>query len=198
MHRNRRSQVLSYRKKKKITPEMIKEVFSWIFYTFVAVFMALLVVMAFGMRTKVIGESMEPTLYHGQDVLINRIAYKFISPKSGDIIAFLPNGNANSHDYIKRVVAVPGDMVQIQDGTLYVNGQEQDSNDSLYDKMEDAGIASNKIKLGDDEYFVLGDNRNSSEDSRSANIGTVKLSSIIGKVWYHYGGEEGNSGFVKN
>ena len=198
MHRNRRSQMLSYKKKKKITPEMIREVFSWIFYTFVAIFMALFVVMAFGMRTKVIGESMEPTLYHGQDVLINRVAYKFMSPKSGDIIVFLPNGNANSHDYIKRVVAVPGDTVQIKDGKLYVNGQEQDSNDSLYDKMEDAGIASNKIKLGDDEYFVLGDNRNSSEDSRSANIGTVKLSSIIGKVWYHYGGEEGSTGFVKN
>jgi len=198
MHRNRRSQMLSYKKKKKITPEMIREVFSWIFYTFVAIFMALFVVMAFGMRTKVIGESMEPTLYHGQDVLINRVAYKFMSPKSGDIIVFLPNGNANSHDYIKRVVAVPGDTVQIKDGKLYVNGQEQDSNDSLYDKMEDAGIASNKIKLTDDEYFVLGDNRNSSEDSRSANIGTVKLNSIIGKVWYHYGGEEGSTGFVKN
>ncbi|MBP7347869.1 MAG: signal peptidase I [Butyrivibrio sp.] len=198
MHRNRRSQILSYKKKKKITPEMVREVFSWIFYTFVAVFMALLVVMAFGMRTKVIGESMEPTLYHGQDVLINRIAYKFTSPKSGDIIAFLPNGNVNSHDYIKRVVAVPGDTVQIKDGKLYVNGQEQDSNDSLYDKMEDAGIASGKIKLAADEYFVLGDNRNSSEDSRSANIGTVKSGSIIGKIWYHYGGEEGNTGFVKN
>ena len=198
MHRNRRSQMLSYKKKKKITPEMIREVFSWIFYTFVAIFMALFVVMAFGMRTKVIGESMEPTLYHGQDVLINRVAYKFMSPKSGDIIVFLPNGNANSHDYIKRVVAVPGDTVQIKDGKLYVNGQEQDSNDSLYDKMEDAGVASNKLKLTDDEYFVLGDNRNSSEDSRSANIGTVKLNSIIGKVWYHYGGEEGSTGFVKN
>lgn len=198
MHRNRRSQMLSYKKKKKITPEMIREVFSWIFYTFVAIFMALFVVMAFGMRTKVIGESMEPTLYHGQDVLINRVAYKFMSPKSGDIIVFLPNGNANSHDYIKRVVAVPGDTVQIKDGKLYVNGQEQDSNDSLYDKMEDAGVASNKLKLTDDEYFVLGDNRNSSEDSRSANIGTVKLNSIIGKVWYHYGGEEGSNGFVKN
>ena len=198
MHRNRRSQMLSYKKKKKITPEMIREVFSWIFYTFVAIFMALFVVMAFGMRTKVIGESMEPTLYHGQDVLINRVAYKFMSPKSGDIIVFLPNGNANSHDYIKRVVAVPGDTVQIKDGKLYVNGQEQDSNDSLYDKMEDAGVASNKLKLTDDEYFVLGDNRNSSEDSRSANIGTVKLNSIIGKVWYHYGGEEVRNGFVKN
>ena len=96
------------------------------------------------------------------------------------------------------MVAVPGDTVQIKDGKLYVNGQEQDSNDSLYDKMEDAGVASNKLKLTDDEYFVLGDNRNSSEDSRSANIGTVKLNSIIGKVWYHYGGEEGSNGFVKN
>ena len=198
MHRNKRSQILSYKKKKKITPEMIREVFSWIFYTFVAIFMALFVVMAFGMRTKVIGESMEPTLYHGQDVLINRIAYKFMSPKSGDIIVFLPNGNINSHDYIKRVVAVPGDTVQIKDGKLYVNSQEQDSKDSLYDKMEDAGVASNKIELADDEYFVLGDNRNSSEDSRSANIGTVKSNSIIGKVWYHYGGEEGSAGFVKN
>ena len=197
MFRSRRKQLLYYKKKKTITPEMIRKVFSWIFYTFVAVFVALLVVMAFGTKTKVIGDSMEPTLYHGQSVLINRIAYKLSSPKKDDIIAFLPNGNANSHNYIKRVVAVPGDTVQIKNGILYINGTEQNTENSIYDKMEDAGIASNAIKLGDDEYFVLGDNRNSSEDSRSANIGAVKLSAIIGKVWYSYGGDEGSSGFVK-
>ncbi|MCR4901474.1 MAG: signal peptidase I [Butyrivibrio sp.] len=195
MARKRRS--LLYKEEKKIlTPALFKEILSWLFFTAFAIFLALMTVMAFGMRARVIGDSMSPSLYSGQFVLINRVSYIVSTPKRDDIIAFLPNGNSNSHYYIKRVVALPGETVQIIDGVLYVDGKEQSDDEGLYDKMEDAGIAENEIKLGSNEYFVLGDNRNSSEDSRSANIGIVSGNTIAGKVWYKYGGSEGSSGFI--
>ncbi|MCR5102274.1 MAG: signal peptidase I [Butyrivibrio sp.] len=195
MRRKKDSLVFS-EKKKVLTPGLIKEILSWVFYTIIAVFIASMLVIAFGMKTTVIGESMEPTIYNGQTVFINRVAYLVSSPKKDDVIAFLPNGNSNSHYYIKRVMGVPGDTIQIIDGILYINGEEQSIDDTIYDKMEEAGIAENEIKLTSGQYFVLGDNRNSSEDSRSANIGLVKGTNILGKCWYKTGGTEGDSGFV--
>ena len=95
----------------------------------------------------------------------------------------LPNGNEKSHYYIKRVIAVPGDTLQIKNGEVYVNG-ELFAEDVDVAQMEDAGLAAEEVTLGEDEYFVLGDNRNNSEDSRYANIGNIKKEYIIGKVWF--------------
>ena len=142
-----------------------------------------------------IGVSMEPSLYNGQKVLVNRLIYKLSAPKRNDVVVFLPGGNQNVHYYVKRVVAVPGQKVQIIDGMLYVDGIPEEN--EAYDKMEDAGIAENEILLGDDEYFVLGDNRNSSEDSRSGNIGPVSRESVYGKAWFHMGGGGDGMGLVK-
>lgn len=183
-----------YRKKKKISIAMVREVITWIFGICASVFVAFVVVYAVGMSTSVVGVSMEPALYNGQQVLINRYVYLLSSPKVNDVVVFLPNGNENSHYYIKRVVAVPGDTVQITDGRLYVNGTLTEDE---FDKMADAGIAQNALVLGNDEYFVLGDNRNNSEDSRSANIGTVRGKDIIGKVWLHMGTDTEGIGLVK-
>ncbi|WMC92663.1 signal peptidase I [Kineothrix sp. MB12-C1] len=187
----RRSKGLSfYEKKKRISVHMVREVFGMVFGTFAAVLLAFVLVFSAGMRTNVIGVSMEPTLYNGQQILINRFGYKLTSPKKGDVIVFLPNGNQNAHYYIKRVVALPGEKVQIIDGKLYVDGIAED--DESYDKMEEAGIAENEIVLKNDEYFVLGDNRNISEDSRSGNIGPVNKDTIYGKAWFHMSiGDEG-------
>ena len=196
MFQRNRYHSMFHEKKSVITPELIKEIFSWGFYTVIAVFIAFVLVVSFGKRVRVIGESMEPALYNGQSVLVNRIVYRLLSPSKGDIVVFLPNGNEKSHYYIKRVVGVPGDTVQIIDGFLYINGEIVDNEDDEYDKMEDAGIAENEIKLGSGEFFVLGDNRNSSEDSRSANIGVVRTSMMAGKVWFSYGSENGKNGFV--
>lgn len=184
--------------KKKITPQIIREVLSWVFYTVVAIVIAAMLVYGFGKNVELVGDSMEPSLYSGQEVLINKVSTYLTGPGRGDIIAFLPNGNTNSHYYVKRVVAMPGETVQIIDGALYINGTEQVGDSDAYDEMEEAGIAASPIKLGSDEYFVLGDNRNSSEDSRSANIGIVKESWILGTAWYVYGGEQGASGFIGN
>ena len=184
-----------YKKKKRISAALVKEILVWCFGIFAAVLIAFAAVYAVGMSTSMIGVSMEPELYNGQRVLINRYAYLMSSPKVGDVIVFLPNGSRNSHYYIKRVVAVPGDTVQIIGGRLYVNGEQ--IVDERYDKMAEAGIAENPLLLGADEYFVLGDNRNSSEDSRSANIGPVRSSDILGRVWFHMGCDEEGIGFVE-
>ncbi len=192
----RRSKGLSfYEKKKRISSRVLREIFTMIFGTLAAVLLAAVLVFSVGIRTNVIGVSMEPSLYNGQKILINRFVYKLTSPKTGDVIVFLPNGNQNTHYYVKRVVAVPGDKVQIINGQLYVNDIPEE-NDS-YDKMEDSGIAENEIVLENDEYFVLGDNRNISEDSRSGNIGPVNKNTIYGKAWFHMSNDNDRAGFIK-
>ena len=183
-----------YKKKKKISAAALKEIASWIFGIFAAVFIAFVTVYAVGMSVSMVGVSMEPAIANGQQVLINRYAYLLVKPKAGDVVAFLPNGNRNSHYYVKRVVAGPGDTVEIRDGRLYVNGLQVIEE---YDKMAEAGIAENPVTLGADEYFVLGDNRNNSEDSRSANIGLVKGKDIVGKVWFKLKQGGNAMGFVK-
>lgn len=185
-----------YEKKKKISKAMIREIFSTIFYVFAAVLLAFVIVFSVGMRTSVIGVSMEPILFNGQEVLINRFIYSITSPNRGDVIVFLPNGNENSHYYIKRIVGLPGERVQIIGGYVYINGELLEE-DETYDKIADPGLAETEILLGSDEYFVLGDNRNNSEDSRSGNIGAVSRSTIEGKVWFGLPGQETEMGFVR-
>ncbi len=184
-----------YEKKKRINTHILREIIGMMFGTFAAVFLAVVLVYSAGVKTNIIGVSMEPSLYNGQKILINRFIYKLMAPKKDDVIVFLPGGNQNAYYYVKRVVAVPGQKVQIIDGMLYVDGIPEEN--EIYDKMEDAGIAENEIVLGADEYFVLGDNRNSSEDSRSGNIGPVGRETIYGKAWFHLSGGGDGMGFVE-
>lgn len=185
-----------YEKKKKISKEMVHEIFSTAFYCFAAILLAFVLVFSAGMKISVIGVSMSPALSNGEEVLINRFVYKLFSPKRGDVIAFLPNGNTNSHYYLKRVIGLPGEKIQIIGGYVYINGELLEEDES-YDKIADAGIAETEILLGSNEYFVLGDNRNISEDSRSGNIGPVSKSTIAGKAWFHLGSQEAGMGFVE-
>lgn len=185
-----------YQKKKKLNPNVIKDVFEVIVGGLIAVFLAFVIVFSVGMRTSVVGDSMEPGLYNGQEILMNRVLYRLSSPKRGDIVVFLPNGNPNSHYYVKRVVGLPGETVQIQGGSVYINGVLLEE-DEAFDKIADAGIAENELQLASDEFFVLGDNRNSSEDSRSANVGAVKKDNIIGKAWFHMAAEDETIGLIK-
>lgn len=181
------------RRRKKIDPALFREILSWVFGIVTAVFIAAVLNYFLGMSTNVVGASMEPVLYNGQQILINRFLYLMTSPREGDVVVFLPNGNRNSHYYVKRVVAGPGDSVLIQDGVLYVNGEKSRWNDAL---ILDGGIAANELTLGNSEYFCLGDNPGSSEDSRSANIGPVNKEDIIGKAWFALPGGEGKLGLI--
>ena len=179
----RRSQGLAFNDKKRtISQGLVREIMLWIATTIITAALAVFVVHYFGLKVSVIGQSMEPLLTNGQNVLIDSMTYKLVGIHKGDVIAFYPGGNTSAHPYIKRVAGVPGDVIQIVDGELLVNGVP-DGDRSEYDKMEDAGIAENAMTLENNEYFVLGDNRNNSEDSRSAGIGAVTDSMIIGKAW---------------
>ena len=179
---NKKGQLSFHQKqKKKFNKHLFYEILSWISIVLVAIFLAYVGVQFFGIKTSMVGSSMEPVIYNGQEVLINRVAFNLSAPKRGDIIVFKPNGNQNTHFYIKRVIGLPGETVQIAGGKVFINGEVLKSD--VADDTREAGIATNELALANDEYFVLGDNRESSEDSRSANIGNVKITMIEGKAW---------------
>lgn len=183
-----------YQKKKKISASLMKECMNYLFLVLASVLVAFVLVFSIGMKTSVIGVSMEPALYNGQEILVNRFVYKLLKPKAGDIVVFLPGGNQNSHYYVKRVAAQPGDTVVIREGILYVNDIPYTHTE--LDKIADPGILENELTLEADEYFVIGDNINNSEDSRSGNIGPVKADSMIGKVWFHMASSGSGMGFI--
>ena len=133
--------------------------------------------------TKVEGESMESTLTNGDTVLIQKMSYYFGDPKRYDVVVFpVPYYNSDTK-YIKRVIGLPGETVQIIEGKVYINGKELKDDTYGKDKViDDPGDAVEPITLADDEYFVLGDNRNMSTDSRSSYVGLIRRKSIIGKA----------------
>lgn len=194
----RRKKGLDFNRKrrKKVEIGIFKEIFSWAFWLGISAVTAVVLMYVFGLRTNVIGNSMEPGLFAGQEILIDRLIYQIGEPKAGDVIAFQPNGNEKSHYYIKRVIGVPGDKILIKDGYVFVNGEKLKENDS-FDKIADPGVCESEITLSEDEYFVLGDNRNFSEDSRSGNIGNVKKSYVIGKVWFKLADNLERIGFIR-
>lgn len=178
---------LSFRKKKRLSTEIKQSIRNYLLGCVMAFGLGVLVVISFGYTITNVGVSMEDAIAHNQKVLVNRTSYLLFSPKVNDVIVF-EQGN-NAHLYIKRVIAKPGDTVHIIDGVLYVNDARVKDD---FDKIADPGIAEEKIVLGEDEFFVLGDNRNNSEDSRSESIGTIDRSEIIGKVWFALPSENGS------
>lgn len=170
-------------KKKKVNIPIIKEILIWMIEIGIVLGIAFVFVYYIGLRTSVVGQSMMPALKNRQEILINRFIYLVTDPKPNDIVVFLPNGNEKSHYYVKRVIGVPGDTVQIIDGAVYVNGKPFEEKTEMA-AILDAELAEDEILLEEDEYFVLGDNRNNSEDSRYANIGNIKKEHIIGKAWF--------------
>ena len=189
---------ISYKRrerKRKINVSLFYEILTWMAGIMASAVLGASIVYFFGLRISMVGSSMEPGIKRGEYVLLNRVSYQFSSPGRGDVIAFYPNGNTKSHIYIKRVIGLPGEQIRIEDGHAFIN-------DSRYflDNAEvtaEAGIAANNLELGIDEYFVLGDNRSNTDDSRSANIGNVTSDMIRGKVWFKLGTYDSKMGMVK-
>lgn len=128
------------------------------------------------------GESMFPTLENSEYLLTEKISYRFGQPERGDIIVFESPPNP-SEDFIKRIVALPGEEVKISQGHVVVNGKPLEEN-YLPENTYTSEGTFNRVSLGDDEYFVLGDNRNNSSDSRR--WGPVKRKAVVGKSWIIY------------
>ena len=169
------------RKRRKMKLSTAKSAAAWAVEILIVLLVAFVLVYCAGMRVTMVGNSMESTVSDGSQILVNRFIYNVKSPKSGDVIVFLPNGNEKSHYYVKRVIGVPGDKVQIKSGLLYVNGELYDTEDT--DTIKNAGVAEEEITVGEDEYFVLGDNRNHSSDSRDPSVGILHRDELIGRAW---------------
>lgn len=132
-------------------------------------------------RTIVDGKSMMDTLKNGENLLVEKVSYHFTDPGRFDVIVFYPHGRDSSDYYIKRVIGLPGETVQIKGEDIYINDKKLEENFGK-DPIMDPGIAEEPIKLGDDEFFVLGDNRTVSEDSRYEEVGPVKRENIEGRA----------------
>ncbi len=163
----------------KISP--LKELLSMLIYIGVVLGVTFLIITFVGQRTHVSGESMENTLDNGDQLIVDKITYRFQDPERFDIIVFPFHYKENTY-YIKRIIGLPGETVQIADGTIYINGEVLEESYGR-EVMQDPGIAAEPITLGEDEYFVLGDNRNQSSDSRDPSVGLIHRDEIIGRAW---------------
>ncbi len=168
--------------------KMMKELLSTGLYLLFVLCLTYIVITYVGQRTIVEGASMETTLYDGDNLIVDKLSYRFKEPERFDIIVFPFRYQENTY-YIKRIIGLPGETVQIDEaGNIYI-----DSGDGMklltetYGKEiirpETIGIAAEPITLGADEYFVLGDNRNNSSDSRTAVVGNIHRDNIVGKAW---------------
>lgn len=139
------------------------------------------------------GESMENSLFDGENILIEKVSRYFGGPNRFDVIVFHKQNEAGKRTYVKRVIGLPGETIQIIGDTIFINGEPIEENFGK-DPMVYAGLAAEPLVLGEDEYFVLGDNRTISADSRSTRIGVVKRSELDGVAflriypWERFGG----------
>ncbi len=162
----------------------MKEMINTLLYLLAVLCLTWLVIQFVGQRTEVEGASMEPTLYNGDNLIVDKISYRFRDPERFDIIVF-PYKHKEKTYYIKRIIGLPGETVQIDEqGNIYINGEllvESYGREII--RPDNVGLARAPIVLGEDEYFVLGDNRNNSSDSRTEAVGNIKREDIIGRAW---------------
>ena len=159
------------RRRRRREPGIIREILGWIFYIIVILVLTYVIITYVGQRTS-----------DGDQLLVDKLSYRFQDPKRFDIIVFPYQYEENTY-YIKRIIGLPGETVQVVDGYVYINGSRLESDIYGNELMDDPMAASQPITLGEDEYFVLGDNRNHSQDSRDPSVGEVKKDTIMGKAW---------------
>lgn len=160
--------------------KIIKEIIIWLLLIVLTITASYFITTNVFVKTAVAGVSMEPTLMEGQVVIVNKIEYYLKSPKRNDVIVYKQSNREHSYYEIKRVIGLPGETVKIKNGIIYINDEALKEKVKT-ETIENAGLAEEGIKLDDNEYFVLGDNRNDSEDSRFASVGNVLKNEILGK-----------------
>ena len=155
----------------------------WIMDILMVLILAVMVIHFYGGKTTVSGSSMNPGLASNDVVLLDKLCYTFSVPDRFDVISFSVMKEGQKNDYVKRIIGLPGETIEIKDGLVLINGVCPDPKNPLY-TCSVSGRASEPITLGADEYFVLGDNRAGSEDSRFANVGNVSFAQIEGRLWW--------------
>ena len=161
--------------------KIIKEIITWLLLIVLTITASYFITTNVFVKTAVAGVSMEPTLMEGQVVIVNKIEYYLKSPKRNDVIVYKQSNREHSYYEIKRVIGLPGETIKIKNGIIYINDEVLKEKIKT-ETIENAGLAEEGIKLDDNEYFVLGDNRNDSEDSRFASVGNVLRNEILGKA----------------
>lgn len=161
--------------------EIIKELAGWLLYIVLIIALTWIVVTFVGQRTEVSGSSMETTLSDKDQLIVDKMTYRFRDPTRYDIVVFPYQYQDNTY-YIKRIIGLPGETVQILSGMVYIDGMRLDEHYGN-EIMENPGIAEEPLTLGEDEYFVLGDNRNNSSDSRASDVGLIHRKDLIGRAW---------------
>lgn len=163
-------------------PTALREAISFGVYILIVFVLTFLVINYVGQRTQVSGSSMESTLSDKDNLIVDKISYRFHDPERFDIIVF-PYLHKEDTYYIKRIIGLPGETVQIDEsGNIYINGSVLEESYGR-EVIENPGTAAEMIQLGEDEYFVLGDNRNASSDSRDPSVGLILRENIIGRAW---------------
>ena len=162
--------------------DILGELGGWLVYILLIIGLTYLIITFVGQRTMVSGSSMETTLQDGDNLIVDKISYRFHDPERYDIIIF-PYKYEEDTYYIKRTIGLPGEHVRIDDsGNIYINGKVLKESYGR-EVIQDPGIARDEITLGEGEYFVLGDNRNNSSDSRDPSVGIIQKKDIIGRAW---------------
>ena len=169
------------RRRRRREPGIIREILGWIFYIIVILVLTYVIITYVGQTTSVSGSSMETTLSDGDQLLVDKLSYRFQDPKRFDIIVFPYKYEENTY-FIKRIIGLPGETIQVTDGKIYINGQVLDESYGR-EVLKSGGIAETPITLGEDEYFVMGDNRNDSMDSRDPSVGVLHKSELVGRAW---------------
>ena len=169
--------------KKPKFKKFFKALLLWIIEIALVILSAYLIIEYAVEKTTMMGVSMNTTLNEGDKIIINKLAYIKGEPERYDVIVFSQSKNGHGYYNIKRVIGLPGETVEIVNGDVYINGVKLQENIENVEPMRVAGLADEAIVLGENEFFVLGDNRNQSEDSRFANIGIIVKNDIIGKAW---------------
>lgn len=162
--------------------KVLKEILSTSLYILFVLCAVYLVIHFVGQRTQVQGSSMEPKLSSEDNLIVDKISYRFHDPERFDIVVF-PFRYEDNVFYIKRVIGLPGETVRIdEEGNILINGEilEEDYGKEV---IANPGRAYEEITLAEDEYFLMGDNRNNSTDSRDPSVGNVTRDEIIGRAW---------------
>ncbi len=169
------------RQKNKKERTILREILSLLIYAAIVFGCTFLIITFVGQRTRVQGNSMYDTLENGDNLILEKLSYRFHAPERFDIVVFRFAHKKDTF-YIKRVIGLPGETVQIIGSDIYINGELLEENYG-YEPIRDAKRASEPVTLGEGEYFVLGDNRNDSSDSRDPAVGNVTREQIVGKAW---------------